>query len=163
MNKKILIGIVVAAVIPAVAYAVSPLFLDTMIDEPLPMSMKESDTMMSDKMESDTIMPPKLVSGTFIGVGDGIHDAEGMAKMLFLDDGSQFLRLEDFRSTNGPDLYVYLATDKDAKDFVNLGRLKANIGNQNYEVPQNTDLDKYDTVLIWCQKFSVLFGSAKLA
>jgi len=65
-------------------------------------------------------------------------------------------------STNGPDLYVYLSTDKAASDFVNLGRLKGNMGNQNYEIPQGTDLDKYDTVLIWCKAFSVLFGSAEL-
>jgi hypothetical protein len=45
---------------------------------------------------------------------------------------------------------------------VNLGRLKANIGNQNYEVPEGTDLTKYGTVLIWCKAFSVLFGSADL-
>jgi hypothetical protein len=73
------------------------------------------------------------------------------------------LRLEDFKSTNGPDLYVYLSTDKGAAtDFVNLGRLKGNIGNQNYDIPKRTDLSKYDTVLIWCRAFSVLFGSAEL-
>ncbi len=53
-------------------------------------------------------------------------------------------------------------TDKSASDFVDFGRLKANIGNQNYEIPEETDLTKYDTVLIWCKAFSVLFGSADL-
>jgi hypothetical protein len=72
------------------------------------------------------------------------------------------LRLEDLVVTNGPDLYVYLSTDKSASDFMNLGRLKANIGNQNYLIPVGTDLSKYDTVLIWCRAFSVLFGSADL-
>jgi hypothetical protein len=72
------------------------------------------------------------------------------------------LRLEEFKSTNGPDLYVYLSTDKQASDFVSLGRLKANIGNQNYDIPSGTDLSKYDTVLVWCKQFSVLFGSAEL-
>ena len=79
-----------------------------------------------------------------------------------MDDGNEVLRLEDFKSTNGPDLYVYLSTDKEATDIVNLGRLKANIGNQNYEIPQGTDLEKYNKVLIWCKSFSVLFGSAEL-
>jgi hypothetical protein len=59
-------------------------------------------------------------------------------------------------------LYVYLATDKSASDFVDLGVLKANIGNQNYEIPEGTDLAKYKTVVIWCKAFSVLFGSADL-
>jgi hypothetical protein len=101
--------------------------------------------------------------GTFVGVNDGIHNAEGQAKVIKLGDGSNFLRLEDFRSTNGPDLYVYLSTDKGNSDFVNLGRLKGTVvGDQNYKIPEGTDLSKYDTALIWCQAFSVLFGSAEL-
>ena len=70
--------------------------------------------------------------------------------------------MEDLVVTNGPDLYVYLSTDKSASDFVNLGRLKANIGNQNYPIPVGIEMSKYDTVLIWCRAFSVLFGSADL-
>ena len=101
-------------------------------------------------------------TGEFVGVNDGIHNAEGQVKVLTLNDGTNFLRLEDFRATNGPDLYVYLSTDKGASDFVNLGRLKGNVGNQNYEIPEGTDLSKYDSALIWCQAFSVLFGSAEL-
>jgi Electron transfer DM13 len=101
-------------------------------------------------------------SGTFVGVNDGIHNAEGMAKVIRLDDASMILRLENFKATNGPDLYVYLATDRSASDFVDLGRLKGNIGNQNYEIPEGTDFSRYDTVLIWCKAFSVLFGSAEL-
>ena len=101
-------------------------------------------------------------SGTFVGVNDGIHNAEGMAKVIRLDDASMILRLENFKATNGPDLYVYLATDKSASDFVDYGRLKGNIGNQNYEIPEGTDFSRYDTVLIWCKAFSVLFGSAEL-
>lgn len=101
-------------------------------------------------------------AGTFVGVNDGIHNAEGQAKVIKLSDGSDFLRLEDFRSTNGPDLYVYLSTDKGNSDFVNLGRLKGNVGDQNYKIPGGTDLSRYDTALIWCQAFSVLFGSAEL-
>ncbi len=73
------------------------------------------------------------------------------------------LRLEDFKATNGPDLYVYLATDNHAFDFVNLARLKGNIGNHNYDLLEGTDLSRYDTVLIWCKAFSVLFGSAYLS
>ena len=106
---------------------------------------------------------PVTYSGTFVGVNDGIHNAEGVTLVLPLDDGSQILRLEEFHSTNGPDLYVYLATDKRASDFVNLGDLKANRGNQNYEIPQGTDLEKYDNVLIWCKQFSVLFGSSEIS
>jgi hypothetical protein len=107
--------------------------------------------------------PNALRTGSFAGVGDGIHNAEGMAKVIPLQDGSNILRLEDLRVTNGPDLYVYLATDKSASDFVSLGKLKANNGNQNYNISSEIDLTKYDTVIIWCRPFSVLFGSADLA
>jgi hypothetical protein len=100
--------------------------------------------------------------GEFIGVNDGIHNAEGLAKVIRLGDNSMILRLENFKATNGPDLYVYFATDNHASNFVNLGRLKGNIGNQNYEIPEGTDLSRYNTVLIWCRAFSVLFGSARL-
>jgi predicted RND superfamily exporter protein len=104
-----------------------------------------------------------VISGSFIGVNDGIHNAEGTAKVIPLQqDDTYVLRLENLKVTNGPDLYVYLSTDKSASDFINLGKLKANNGNQNYNIPTGTDLTKYDTVLIWCKAFSVLFGSVEL-
>jgi hypothetical protein len=86
-----------------------------------------------------------------------------VAKVIKLADGRTFLRLENLKTTNGPDLYVYLSTGKDASDIVSLGKLKGNIGNQNYEIPTGTDLAKYNTALIWCKAFSTLFGSAKLS
>ena len=103
-----------------------------------------------------------LLTGSFVGVGDGIHDAQGIAKVIPIEGGGKVLRLEDLVVTNGPNLYVYLSTDKSASDFMDLGRLKANIGNQNYPIPTGSDMSKYDTVLIWCRAFSVLFGSADL-
>ena len=114
---------------------------------------------------SGTSMPKetKALIGNFVDAGDGFHKAAGAAKVLNLADGKSFLRFENLKTTNGPDLYVYLSTGKDVSDIVNLGRLKGNIGNQNYEIPTGTDLAKYNTVLIWCKAFSTLFGSAKLA
>ena len=64
-----------------------------------------------------------------------------------------------FRSTNGPDVHLYLSTDKHASDFIDLGKLKANIGNQNYQIPLDKDFNKYKYVLIWYQPFSVLFSA----
>ena len=148
--KKVTIaaGIIAGAI---VILGISPYFYNTEVNEELPSVMENSD-----------VQQMTVASGTFVGVGDGIHDASGDAKILS-SDGTKFLRLENFQSTNGPDLYVYLATDTEASDFVNLGRLKANMGNQNYEVPSDVDLSKYNQVLIWCQAFSVLFGNAELS
>lgn len=118
-----------------------------------------NENMNETKMTNDTM----TLMGNFVDAGDGFHKAEGIAKVINLADGRTFLRLENLKTTNGPDLYVYLSVGKDALDIVNLGRLKGNIGNQNYEIPAGTDLSKYNTALIWCKAFSTLFGSAKLS
>jgi hypothetical protein len=205
-NKtKIVIGIIVTAIaIPLGIYTISPLFINTEINEPLPpllssessigfdkfMAMTEDEKIKAAKNmtveEKDMILRTAAAEqntttinetmtmninqstqntdliGNFMGVGDGIHNAEGLAKILTLSNGSQILRLENFKSTNGPDVHLYLSNNKQANDFIDLGRLKANIGNQNYQIPLDTDYNKYKYVLIWCQPFSVLFGSAQL-
>jgi hypothetical protein len=104
-------------------------------------------------------MVTTLASGQFSGSTG--HSVQGIA--LVLNDGTEqrFLRLEGFESTNGPDLKVYLRADDD--QFVSLGDLKGNVGDQNYEIPPGIDLDTFHTVQIWCQRFSVLFGGATLS
>lgn len=147
MNKSKIIGVSIGAVIAIViiGYTVGPIFYDVTVDEEMPVAALS------------------IPMGSFVGVGDGIHDAQGDVIIIESDDGSRFLRFENFKATNGPDLFVYLATDETADDFVSLGMLKGNIGNQNYMIPPGADLTNYDTVLIWCKQFSVLFGSAKLS
>jgi hypothetical protein len=99
-----------------------------------------------------------IASGTF---QDGNYVVDGTAMVLEMD-GKLFLRLEDFKSESGPGLYVYLSVDLDASDFVDLGELKGTEGNMNYDIPAGTDIDTYNNVLIWCEPFNVLFGSATL-
>jgi hypothetical protein len=150
MRKKILITIVIVAAIaiPIGIYTISPLFISATVNEPLPLTA--------------TIPKEKTLSGVFKGVGDGFHNAEGNVSIISSTDGSKILRLENFKSTNGPNVHVYLSTDNHATNFVDLGKLKANNGNQNYNVPIGTDITKHNVVLIWCKDFSVLFGSAAL-
>ncbi len=146
------IGIIIGVIIAGIGLAaISPYFYNTSIDEAAPGS------------GSMDVSEMTKSSGVFVGVGDGIHDAAGEAMVLSTDDGTRYLRFENFKATNGPDLYVYLSTDEGATDYVSLGRLKANMGNQNYEIPSDVDVTKYSKVLVWCQAFSVLFGSADLA
>ncbi len=101
----------------------------------------------------------EIASGNFSADKDR-YDVNGQA--VVLNDGSEqrFLRFEDFNSTNGPDLKVYLRAENG--DFVSLGELKGNIGEQNYEIPTDVDLSVFNTVEIWCERFSVGFGSAVL-
>jgi hypothetical protein len=163
VNKKfVIIGIILGVIIPVATYAGAPLFFDVITDEPLP-EITSTITTTDGVTTSTSEAPQILATGSFVGVNDGIHNAEGMAKVVKLADGKQLLRLEGFKATNGPDLYVYLATDDTAQEYVSLGELKANIGNQNYEIPEGTDLTKYNTALIWCKQFSVLFGSAEIS
>lgn len=147
MNKPKIIGVAIIGIVSLgiVGYTAGPLFFDVTVNEEMP------------------IASLAIPMGSFVGVGDGIHDAQGDVLIIESDDGSRFLRFENFKASNGPDLFVYLATDETAEDFVSLGDLKGNIGNQNYMIPPGADLSNYDTVLIWCKQFSVLFGSAELS
>jgi hypothetical protein len=138
-------------------------------DDP-PADPEDLDT--SDAAEADEVEEPAgpraLSSGGFDSRNR--YTVTGEATVYELEDGSRTLRLEPFESTNGPDLYVYLTTadhaDGDAAlaaDFVDLGDLRGNIGSQNYQIPADVDLDAYDTVVIWCERFTVAFGAADLA
>jgi hypothetical protein len=124
---------------------------------------QQNNQQQQDKVSTNTSFAT-IKTGSFIGAGDGFHNTEGLAKIIPLEnsDGRSILRLENFKSTNGPNVHIYLATDKTASDFIDLGRLKANNGNQNYDIPFGTNLTKYNMALIWCKDFSVLFGSAQL-
>ena len=133
-----------------------------MMEEEEKMKMMEEEEKMKMMEEEEKIIPMSY-AGMFVGVGDGIHDAQGDTFTIPLENGDEVLRLENFKATNGPDLYVYLSTDKEASDYIDLGRLKANSGNQNYDIPNDANLEKYNKVLIWCKAFGVLFGSAELS
>jgi len=134
---------------------------ETMMEETMMEETMMEETMMEETMMEETI--PISYAGTFVGIGDGIHDAQGNTYTVPLESGNDVLRLENFKSTNGPDLYVYLSKDYKASEFINLGKLKANSGNQNYDIPNDVDLGEYNKVLIWCKTFGVLFGSAELS
>jgi hypothetical protein len=92
------------------------------------------------------------------------HPTSGRAVVLGNGTGQRFLRFEDFETDNGPDLNVYLVNSStgDVSDYVDLGDLRGNVGEQNYEIPEGVDLSVYDTVVIWCVRFSSPFGDALL-
>lgn len=101
-------------------------------------------------------------SGTF---SSGAHPTTGNVRIGTAADGSKVVFLENLKTDNGPDLKLYLATDagNPVNHGVNLGDLKGNQGNQAYAVPAGTDLTKAKSVVIWCERFSVAFGTASLA
>lgn len=104
--------------------------------------------------------------GSFTGLA---HETTGSARIVELADGGFILRIEDLDTLDGPDLRVYLSTtpaDGDEASFgvdpIDLGGLKGNQGNQNYEIPAGVDISSIRSAVIWCRRFSVGFGVAPL-
>ena len=106
----------------------------------------------------------RLRSGRFESVR---HPAKGVATAIRLARGGRVLTLTDFEVDNGPDLRLYLVPGRardegEVRDFVDLGALKGNRGDQQYELPRGLDLGRHATVVVWCRAFSVLFARAPL-
>ena len=96
--------------------------------------------------------------GTFVNNSENVS---GLAK-IYTKDGKRTLYFENFVSSSGPDLRVYLSKDRQAGDFYELGKLQATNGTYSYVLAANTNPDDYKYVLIWCKQFFVLFGNAEL-
>ncbi len=133
----------------------------------------KQDGMKQDKMQDDKMMhegkAKTLVTGKFHGK---VHKTEGRATIYQEADGKLVLRLTKFKTSNGPDVHVILVATTDAMDDANflkdntekleLGKLKGNEGDQNYEIPAGTDLTKFRAVSIYCERFNANFGAAPL-
>lgn len=135
-------------------YLASPLWIDVVVSETLP----------------DELTLTKRATGTFAGA-DAAHRGSGIASVLETAAGAKFIALSDFEVTNGPDLKVILvkaenpqsSADVKAVEWVSLGPLKGNIGDQTYMIPSDLDVSEYGSVVIWCKQFGVLFAAAPLA
>jgi electron transfer DM13 len=101
-----------------------------------------------------------------------LHETNGRATIYKTPNGDEYLRLTDFSTSNGPDVHVLLARNDDEQlrqetitdtlDSVELGSLKGNQGDQNYDLPAMVDLEKYNAVVIYCERFHAVFGTAPL-
>ena len=161
-KRNLIIGI--GVIVLAIAwYAFRPelLFVNKTVNEELPVAQSASMAM------SKGTEPMVLGKGHFRGLA---HETKGAATLHQLPDGKRLLRLTNFETSNGPDVHVYLVAAEVAKDndtvkqasSIDLGSLKGNKGDQNYEVPADADLNKYKSVSIWCARFGVNFGAATL-
>lgn len=113
--------------------------------------------------------PEALYTGKLEGK---IHHTSGRATIYRTADGKQYLRLSDFTTSNGPDVHVLLVQAEDQaleQEIVKgelvgleLGSLKGNQGDQNYDLPAAADLNKYQGVAIYCERFHAIFGVARL-
>lgn len=157
--KIALIVIVILALVGWYLFRPERIFIDSTVNESLPEA--------SDTQSAEATGPKTLSKGTFHGVA---HEAKGNAEIIELSDGNKILRFTDFEVSNGPDVVVYLSSVNDAddndtiknSDFVLLSQLKGNIGDQNYELPGDLDLSRYNSAVIWCRRFGVNFAVAPL-
>ena len=133
-------------------YLASPLWIDRVVSESQPAAA------------TSTVLAGGVVEGV-----DFIHKGRGKAEILRTGAGT-VVRFTDFEVTNGPDLKVYLVkhdnprsnSDVTESDWVSLGSLKGNVGDQNYSVPADINIADYGSVVIWCEPFAVLFAGASL-
>jgi hypothetical protein len=108
-----------------------------------------------------------VTTGTFRKVA---HNTSGSVTIYELPNGTRELRISNLNTASGPALHVYLVKAEDVKDsqsvkragFIDLGKLQKQKGDSVYRVPADIDLWQYLSVTIWCQKFSVNFGTAPL-
>jgi hypothetical protein len=127
------------------------------------------DKPMDEEMPEPEAAPTVVAQGEFVDADD-FHKGSGDATVYTVAEGGSVLRFEDFDVTNGPDLHVILSTnpnptsrDDIGDDYIDLGSLKGNMGNQNYEIPSDVDLSAYQSVVIYCMPFHVVFSTATLS
>jgi hypothetical protein len=149
-------------------FGIQTLFYDTEVNEdfgvPAPASAEQGSRRADAAAGSNPVV---ISSGEFHPVA---HPGKGDAIVYRLEDGSHVLRLENLDIFNGPALYVYAVGAQDANDnetveeadFLNLGPLKGNQGNQTYELPARFDPEKHHSISVWCKRFSVNFATAPL-
>jgi hypothetical protein len=160
--------------LPTAWFLGSPLFLSTTLDEPPPVVAgpgSPSPTVPAvtphPSGSGEPIPPttaPLVLAGDFAGA-DEFHFGRGKALLIETAPGEYTVRLEDFEVRNGPDLFVYLSPSASgyADGAIELDRLKADRGNQNYAVPAGTSIGDVRSVVIWCRQFAVLFATAPLS
>ncbi len=153
MNKtqkiKYIVGVLILIpVIYFLYYTISPLFINIKVNDSIPELVKATTT-------------ASVSSAPVSVVGTKGHPASGTVRIVE-SDGKNYVRYENFKTINGPDIYVYLSKDLYATDFVNLGKVKGTEGNINYEIPKEVNVKEYPYVIIWCKAFDVLFNSAKV-
>jgi hypothetical protein len=157
LRRKWILAAVGVPVLVAVWWAFRPekLWINQKVDEPAPFV--------------STADPQPVYSGSLEGKA---HQTSGRATIYETTGGKQYLCLTDFRTSNGPDVHVLLARGDDESlnqevvkgelDRVELGALKGNQRDQNYDLPASVDLRMYNAVVIYCERFHAVFGVALL-
>jgi hypothetical protein len=161
MNKRNVVIVAAIIIVGGLWYAFRPelLFINKTVSEEFPGGAQ---------MASIEKGPMVITKGNFKGLA---HETMGLASIYQLANGKRTLRLTEFETSNGPDVHVYLTAAEVEKGndaikragFIDLGSMKGNKGDQNYDIPADADLNKYRNVTLWCARFGINFGMAALA
>ncbi len=160
MSKKGWFGSILLLLVLIVGWwLISPLFIDEVVKEDVPVLKETDESIGSQEMAEESL--PASYYGTFMD-GDGAHHASGDVTS-YVVNSEKWIRFENFEVTNGPDLYAVLVKEGQlTSEGTILGKLKGNIGSQNYRIP-DMSLVEGDQIVIWCKAFQVDFGKAELA
>lgn len=155
------------------------LFVDRTVNEDLPTAAAPTAPSAAPSDSTGAAAPPQAAAAGPVALASGAfvsqeHPTTGTATVYRLADGRRILRLTDFQTSDGPDVHVWLTDTAvqsgvdgwyvfDDGAYTDLGPLKGNIGDQNYEVPDGVDLTAVRSVSIWCARFKVSFGAADLS
>lgn len=159
MNRKYIFLIGAFVIVGGILWSLfrpEKLFIDKKVNETLPQTEMKS---------KETKQQQVISEGQF---QSGVHETTGTATIYQLADGKRILRLTNFSTSNGPDVRVVLVptnqlkNNEDVKNYqyVELGKLKGNKGDQNYEIPNEIDVSAYSAVSVWCKRFNENFGAA---
>ncbi|HKW62414.1 MAG TPA: DM13 domain-containing protein [Candidatus Acidoferrum sp.] len=156
-RKRILLTLVGVPVLVGAWWAFRPekLFVNHRVNEAAPIAADSE--------------PQPIYTGKLEGKA---HATSGRATIYESREGKRYLRLSDFTTSNGPDVHVLLARAQDKTleheivkgnlDGLELGSLKGNLGDQSYDLPVTADLQQYQALVIYCERFHAVFGVAKL-
>lgn len=155
MNRRNILIVVTAVVLLGAFLAFRPdrLFSNKIVNEDMPAAFATG--------------RQTLETGTF---HTALHPTNGVASIYRAADGTRILRLTNFTTSNGPDVHIYVVAAQDPTDndsvkgaqFIDLGTIKGNVGDQNYTLGPEVDLSKYRSVVVWCKRFAFNFGYAPL-
>jgi hypothetical protein len=177
MTRKRVAALATAAVlVPALVVGLAlfqpwRLFTHKTVNEALPEVVVPSASLTASKTSAAPARPQPgpvtIATGVF---RSGEHHTSGIASVIRLADGSRFVRLTEFDTSDGPDVHVILSDQRagssdhavDKGRYLKLGKLKGTRGNQNYPIPAGAELAQFASVVIWCDRFNATFGSADL-
>ena len=159
------VGTVVVTAAAAGGYLLYTSAVDKVVDEQVAVADTLAPAEPAPAGEDEAPAPAQNVALARGAFTSGAHETTGKATLIRLAEGGRVLTLTSFETSPGPDLRVYLVSGSadDLGKVVDLGGLRGNKGDQQYDVPASVDPRRHRTVVIWCRAFSVSFGSAGLA